>query len=50
TSHVTFRFKLFLSNKQRRNREIRKWINIKEGNLLRYLSKLSLSRDTKLRL
>ncbi|XP_011385191.1 60S ribosomal protein L39-like, partial [Pteropus vampyrus] len=47
-SHKTFRIKWFLAKKQKQNRPIPQWIQMKTGNKIRYNSKRRHWRRTKL--
>uniref|UniRef100_A0A8C9M2F1 60S ribosomal protein L39 n=1 Tax=Panthera tigris altaica TaxID=74533 RepID=A0A8C9M2F1_PANTA len=48
SSHKSFRIKRFLAKKQKQNRPITPWIQMKTGNKIRYNSKRRLWRRTKL--
>ncbi|XP_017810835.3 60S ribosomal protein L39-like [Papio anubis] len=48
SSHRTFRIKRFLAKKQKQNRPIPQWIQMKNGNKIRYNSKRRHWRRTKL--
>ncbi|KAM4808104.1 uncharacterized protein WCC33_003214 [Rhinophrynus dorsalis] len=48
SSHNTFRIKWFLAKKQKQNRPVPQWICMKTGNEIRYISKRSHWRRTKL--
>ncbi|XP_045881838.1 60S ribosomal protein L39-like [Meles meles] len=48
SSHKTFRIKRFLAKKQKQNRPIPQWIQMKTGNKIRYNSKRRHWRRTKL--
>ncbi|XP_077700556.1 large ribosomal subunit protein eL39-like [Canis aureus] len=48
SSHKTFRIKQFLAKKQKQNRPIPQWIQMKTGNKIRYNSKRRHWRRTKL--
>ncbi|XP_037590437.1 60S ribosomal protein L39-like [Cebus imitator] len=48
SSHKTFRMKQFLAKKQKQNRPIPQWIQMKTGNKIRYNSKRKHWRRTKL--
>uniref|UniRef100_A0A8D2FQB7 Large ribosomal subunit protein eL39 n=1 Tax=Theropithecus gelada TaxID=9565 RepID=A0A8D2FQB7_THEGE len=48
SSHETFRIKQFLAKKQKQNRPIPQWIQMKTGNKVRYDSKRRHWRRTKL--
>ncbi|XP_057409072.1 60S ribosomal protein L39-like [Balaenoptera acutorostrata] len=48
SSHKTFRIKQFLAKKQKQNRPIAQWIQMKTGNKIRYNSKRRHWRRTKL--
>ncbi|XP_061043208.1 large ribosomal subunit protein eL39-like [Eubalaena glacialis] len=48
SSHKTFRIKRFLAKKQKQNRPIPQWIQMKTGNKIRYDSKRRHWRRTKL--
>ncbi|CAH6786786.1 60S ribosomal protein L39-like [Cricetulus griseus] len=47
-SHKTFRIKRFLAKKQKQNRPIPQWIQMKTGNKIMYNSKKRHWRRTKL--
>ncbi|XP_036705165.1 60S ribosomal protein L39-like [Balaenoptera acutorostrata] len=48
SSHNTFRIKRFPAKKQKQNRPIPPWIQMKTGNTIRYNSKRRHSRRNKL--
>ncbi|KAG3259216.1 large ribosomal subunit protein eL39 [Ictidomys tridecemlineatus] len=48
SSHKTFRIKRFLAKKQKQNRPIPQWVQMKTGNKIRYNSKRRHWRRTKL--
>nr|XP_054541354.1 60S ribosomal protein L39-like [Pan troglodytes] len=48
SSHKTFRIKRFMAKKQKQNRSIPQWIQMKTGNKIRYNSKRRHWRRTKL--
>ncbi|KAM9607758.1 large ribosomal subunit protein eL39-like [Trichechus inunguis] len=48
SSHKTFRIKRFLAKKQKQNRPIPQWVQMKTGNKTRYNSKRRHQRRTKL--
>ncbi|KAM7041458.1 large ribosomal subunit protein eL39-like [Molossus nigricans] len=48
SSHKTFRIKRFLARKQKQNRPIPHWIQVKTGHKIRYNSKRRHWRRTKL--